>query len=264
MSQSSSGQPQWHRDPRTQLLYYYDSRSGDYVFQDGSRVRAQDPRSLPSASRASAANVNPNPAGQNFNYGVGLGAPQLPRTTTAGRSNPLQPASAGPSTRPQPASPDPDVEDFANMTLQEGGTRLVPTVWEDASGRYVYVQNPRSEVATTLQTGPSERITDPELLNAGVHARRRLLGSEGEAEKLFKTFRKRDNPRNFFTLGKVFRVLWVDPAGESATIVSSLETTVGKYGERVFSKVRRFVVVREGETYCSALPITSYNQRGRV
>lgn len=51
--------------------------------------------------------------------------------------------------------------------------------------------------------------------------------------------------------------LWAEPAGEANDIVvtSRVQSNMiaGKYGERVFSKVRRFIVIRESELYCSAL-----------
>lgn len=52
-------------------------------------------------------------------------------------------------------------------------------------------------------------------------------------------------------------ILWAEPAGEagtSNTLITSQEASVpGKFGERVFSKVRRFVVIREAKYHCSAL-----------
>ena len=62
-------------------------------------------------------------------------------------------------------------------------------------------------------------------------------------------------------------MLWVEPAGESRTLVTHIEqgqrmgTREGRYGEMVFSKVRRFVVIREAFNYCSALPITTYGKQ---
>jgi hypothetical protein len=35
-----------------------------------------------------------------------------------------------------------------------------------------------------------------------------------------------------------------------------------KYGERVYSKIRRFIVVREGDRSVSCLPVTSYANEG--
>lgn len=91
-----------------------------------------------------------------------------------------------------------------------------------------------------------------------------LLGTEGDAERLFDSFRKGERPRNFFKVGKVFRVLWSEPAGDQNTLVSALEkgTSFGRFGETVFSKVRRFVVIKEGYTFCGAIPIVTYGRRG--
>jgi len=140
-----------------------------------------------------------------------------------------------------------------------------PQITVDGRGsRFVTAHDPESRVTTNLQTGPLEHITDPRLLEQGITAHRRLLPSDGEVEMLFPSFKTRPQPRKFFTIGKVFLTLWVEPAGESKTAITKMErgVTTGRYGESVHSKVRRFVVIREGNTYCSALPIVTYGQQG--
>lgn len=81
----------------------------------------------------------------------------------------------------------------------------------------------------------------------------------GSAEKIDKSYmiRKKDW-QEFFRIGRVFSTLWTDPfSGDfnrtDATFVSEVI-----YNERVFSKIRRFVVVREGDRSVSCLPVTSY------
>lgn len=85
-------------------------------------------------------------------------------------------------------------------------------------------------------------------------------------------YRLRSSPKKFFIIGRVsrascssphaclhrvqvFLILWAEPAGESA--VSSIQPPAlhikGRYGQQVFSKVRRFVVIRENDRSCSAL-----------
>ena len=233
MSQSS-GQPQWTWDNTTRRYYYYDARIDSYVYQDGQRI----PRSVPAAL--------PN-----------VRAQDIPSSPTFPPQYVLRSG----------ASPDPLTMDFANLQLQNTTGRprpIRPQVWEDNQGRFVEAANPDNAVSTRIQTGPADRITDPNLLRAGIRAERLLMGTGGDTERLFENFRRRDRPKTFFTVGKVFRVLWVEPAGESNTVVTSLEpgTSYGRFGEPVFSKVRRFVVVREADNYCSALPIASYSGRG--
>lgn len=51
-------------------------------------------------------------------------------------------------------------------------------------------------------------------------------------------------------------VLWAEPAGEPSDrtlVTAGVRSIPGKHGERIFSKVRRFIVIRESEMYCSAL-----------
>lgn len=58
---------------------------------------------------------------------------------------------------------------------------------------------------------------------------------------------------------QVFLTLWAEPAGEGNSSAGSTFTantsgiSTGTYGERVFSKIRRFIVVREGSDSCTAL-----------
>ena len=126
-------------------------------------------------------------------------------------------------------------------------------------------------VRTMMGTEPADRITDPALYHSGVRARRILYGTGGEpTERLWSGYKIR--PRDFFFVGRVFLVLWVEPAGETTTAITSLErsdpipadpgVTHGRFGEHVYSKVRRFVVIRAGSNYCSAIPIVSYGSRG--
>jgi hypothetical protein len=80
---------------------------------------------------------------------------------------------------------------------------------------------------------------------------------------LFKAYKVREKPRQFFTLGRVFLVLWSEPAGGTSLVTKwAPGTVINHLGERVFSKVRRFVVIREGGTYCNALSINTYVGRG--
>jgi len=82
-------------------------------------------------------------------------------------------------------------------------------------------------------------------------------------DTLFKTYKVRPKPREFFTIGRVFLVLWSEPAGGTSRVTAwERGTVINHLGERVFSKVRRFVVVREAGTYCNALPVNTYGGKG--
>ncbi|KAI7182972.1 hypothetical protein KC363_g8489 [Hortaea werneckii] len=65
-----------------------------------------------------------------------------------------------------------------------------------------------------------------------------------------------------FKPGRVFHVLWTEPAGALSEGACSESLVNARFGERAYAKIRRFVVVRAASSYCSALPITSYGGRG--
>jgi hypothetical protein len=121
----------------------------------------------------------------------------------------------------------------------------------------------RTGVRTIIQnTPPTPRNSQAE----GIAVQRELIGTAGSAERLFPDYIVR--PSRFFCLGRVFLVLWAEPAGgngsNAGTIVTMQErgTVLNHLGERVFSKVRRFVVIRESDQYCNVLPITTYSGQG--
>ena len=129
--------------------------------------------------------------------------------------------------------------------------------------RYVDVEDPHNRVRTLIGTEPANRITEPGLLREGVTAHRLYLGTERPEEDLYPAFKLRN--KSFFRVGRVLLMLWTEPAGETSTktaVTHQEGITIGKHNERVFSKVRRFVVIREGDRHCSALPITTYGGQG--
>ena len=50
----------------------------------------------------------------------------------------------------------------------------------------------------------------------------------------------------------MFAVLFSEGMGETAAQLDSDNVTVVRYGERVFTNIRRFIVVREGKGFCYA------------
>jgi hypothetical protein len=82
-------------------------------------------------------------------------------------------------------------------------------------------------------------------------------------DNLFPSFRVRHDAKAYFRIGKVFSLLWSETEAVDST-ASHWEPgiPINVSGDRAFSKVRRFVVVREGGTFCHALPITTYGGLG--
>lgn len=75
----------------------------------------------------------------------------------------------------------------------------------------------------------------------------------------YPRYQKRPRPEKFFVPGKVFEILWCEPAGEPGSATSTNVTTDGS---SVFFKFRRFIVIRHGHTSCTAIPISTYGGKG--
>ncbi|PVH81048.1 hypothetical protein DL98DRAFT_357803, partial [Cadophora sp. DSE1049] len=66
----------------------------------------------------------------------------------------------------------------------------------------------------------------------------------------------------FYKIGRVVKTLWSEPAGGTAKDMDkSFYSKVG-FDELVFTKIRRFVVVREKTHSCLCLPLYTYGGQG--
>ena len=92
-----------------------------------------------------------------------------------------------------------------------------------------------------------------------------IRGTEEDRENLDPRYSKRPDARKFFVVGRVFALLWHESAGDGKpgaepSLVEHI--TVGRYGQRVFSHIRRMAVVRERGGYCVCIPINTYGGQG--
>lgn len=269
----SQNTPSWQWDSTARQWYIHDLRSGSYIYEDGSRrdSRPSQPRNIPSSARGyvSAGQTFTSPPARTAALGdvasTNISASRAPAPSAIQRADRRRPERRNDRVA---QSQDPLARDFATSSL---GSASPPSsqnetqAWTASDGnRYLEVQNTHSQVRTIVQLGPPNKTTDPALFAQGIKATQMLLSTDGEAEKLFDNFRRRAHPTRFFTRGKVFWLLWSEPAGDTQNDITqtTAAVTVGRYGERVFSKVRLFVVILEGRTYCSALPILTYGDRG--
>ncbi|KAK5717379.1 hypothetical protein LTR15_009273 [Elasticomyces elasticus] len=128
----------------------------------------------------------------------------------------------------------------------------------------VIARDPESGVTRTAVIDSPQQLTEATLLSDISHEIK-PTAPRYDTTELFPSFRLPS--RNFFKVGRVFLALWSEPAGESSPINGPNYNVLGKYGDlpaqqATFSKVRRLVVVREAEHFCSALPITHHGSRG--
>jgi len=97
----------------------------------------------------------------------------------------------------------------------------------------------------------SGKIQDLDLVSSDVRA-----GVSGNG--LDPTYQVQD--RRFFRVGTVFAMLWHENAGQGTA--QSQDIWVGKYGELVYSTIRRMVVVEEQRGCAWCLGIFTYNRKG--
>lgn len=119
-----------------------------------------------------------------------------------------------------------------------------------------YDQNPGSQnnIAHSTHTNTQQ---------AHGTSHRYVAGTKGTSEKIDKSYQIRTKDyKKFFRVGRVFSTLWTEGVGGNADNIDSTFISEVIYGEKVHSKVRRFVVVREGNRSVTCLPVTSYAQAG--
>lgn len=92
--------------------------------------------------------------------------------------------------------------------------------------------------------------------------RRHVASTPGDSEKLDKSYKVRNHDyKDFFRIGRVFQTLWTESwssnTGHNETFVSEVI-----FKEKVHSKIRRFVVVKKGDKFCTCIPVTSYGGQG--
>lgn len=109
------------------------------------------------------------------------------------------------------------------------------------------------------------RVDDSQLRRQEMPPPAILQGTPDHSRLLMPSFRARERPKRFFCIGRVFLALWVESIGSAGDLSTRSEPSIwpGIYeNEFTFSKVRRFVVIREGDRDCTAVPITTYSNRG--
>ncbi|KAI9766177.1 MAG: hypothetical protein M1840_006744 [Geoglossum simile] len=117
-----------------------------------------------------------------------------------------------------------------------------------------YTQPSESEYTLTSGGGSTNPQPHP-TITAHIYATSNI---PGDPDPLDSSYRVEPNPRSYFTPGKVFHVLWTEPAGRPG---SGTEYTRVQFGELAYSNIRRFVVVKTAYNACWCLPIHSYRQQ---
>lgn len=147
----------------------------------------------------------------------------------------------------------PIIQDFVRRT---DGLSINPST-RQAQGHGI---DPGMHADTLVRRGHPDHMTPPDLRIEGITVRQHVESTGVSPTSTLDPSYIVRRP-SFYMVGRVFVVLWTEPAGNNATQVTK-GTVRNHLGELVFSKIRRFVVIREGRGYCSALPIATYSGQG--
>ncbi|KAL1386014.1 hypothetical protein HDK64DRAFT_256065 [Phyllosticta capitalensis] len=90
-------------------------------------------------------------------------------------------------------------------------------------------------VGAVIKVGPVEEVTDPPVLREGIRARKRFERTPGDREGLDPNYVVRVPGYRFYRVGKVFRILWPEPAGNPQANTTFIS---GKWNENIFVKIR--------------------------
>jgi hypothetical protein len=249
----------WVNSPQLGGDYIYNPRSDEIILRDGRRCAR--PRSIPVNSLRPASYDGPIPHLPPFQY---TGSPPGPGGNfLLGGSRPQ--AMPGPSDHgnrpPGGMSPVGSSSTAHSLETAMGQMGLNANHQRGQPKSMQYIP-PWRETPVVFQTATRSQIDRKEPVRSpGKDARGISIGNDNVTSELFPDYKLRG--RTFFRVGRIFLVLWSEPAG-GATNVTRWERGIvlNHLGERVFSKVRRFVVIRESETYCTALPINTYGGQG--
>lgn len=98
-----------------------------------------------------------------------------------------------------------------------------------------------------------------------------VLATFKDKNELDKSYYMRTGPqaKKFFVRGRVFGIVWHENAGAAneSPVTRKLDKpfhtyTMTENNVCIFSHIRRFVIVKERQGYCWAIPINSYGGRG--
>ena len=188
------------------------------------------------------------------------------------------------SSRPQPSGSSPrtgkskttrELGDAMNrMSITGGPPGGAPGRQHDSGSRSGDSRTPRPpRRIQVLSSGGEVEVTieplvrDPTSRKAAVRPQdtgyRVRIDNWAVLRSFFPLFRARTDAKSYFQVGCMFVVLRSGNAPASS-IVTGLApgTAINRRGQRVLAQARRFVVIQEGETYCYALPISTYGGRG--
>ncbi|PQE19804.1 hypothetical protein CJF32_00008758 [Rutstroemia sp. NJR-2017a WRK4] len=161
-------------------------------------------------------------------------------------------------------------QNAAAVPITSHTNSLEPTA-EVSAGRYYTSNRPLSSVTNSLAQTSLTTDFNPVLwsensttTDTSYPSRSNVRTSNPNANKEEFDPRFKVHRSSEFKWGRIFKVLWTEPkgnGGESST-GGSRTAREGLYGQPYYSKVRRFLIIKEEQGHCICLPILTYRAQG--
>ncbi|ORY18199.1 hypothetical protein BCR34DRAFT_554381 [Clohesyomyces aquaticus] len=165
----------------------------------------------------------------------------------------------------EPVAPAESAETYAAPRSTPAQTILPQTGSGSSSGNYTY-HHAHPGAATAQPVAPLPE--DVQETVGGDKPRRYIKTGRdsSEVENLDSRFRRvaSHHHAHFFRRGRVFKMLWTEPAGRDApgNTRGSTHFSLVRFNETAYSEIRRFVVLQNKGTFSQCIPVQTYRGQG--
>ena len=161
-------------------------------------------------------------------------------------------------------SPSPTTSDlvnrFSSVNLNTGRLPNIPQPMPHEAAHDSRYQPPTGSRASWSSAGNRGSINSLHIEEVQVR------GTEGEFEPLDPRYRQRRDKPEYFIVGRLFAILWHENLGITNRKPGPdvQFTRDNRFGEKIFSHIRRMIIVRQRYGYCWCVSINTYSGRGLV
>lgn len=267
---SRASAPPWQYSTQLGGEYIWNPQTDEIVMKTGQRYARPRHLTRDSLARASYEGALP------FQY---VGSPSsnsgyLLASRNAQPSRP-QPGGSSPTTRKSKTSRGPENAMDRRSTATggppggapggaaPGRQHALPSGSLPQPNRRVQALGSGGEIEVTIQPAVQDPISQKAAVRPQDTTYRVSIDNRAVIQSFFPQFQARPNAKGFFLVGRIFVVLRSGNASASSVVTGHAPgVALNHRGQRVSAQARRFVVIQEGDTFCYALPISTYGGRG--
>ena len=267
---SRANAPPWQYSSSLGGEYVWDPQADEIVMKTGQRLAR--PRHLPRDSLRHARYEGALP----FQY-VGSPPNDLGYSLSSRNAQSSRPQPSGNSPKPGKSKTTRELDNAMNrMSVAAPGgppggapggapgrQHALPSGRLTQPNRRIQTLGSGGEVEVTIEPLVQHPISRKAAVRPQDTSYRVRIDNWAVLRSFFPQFRARTDAKSYFQVGCMFVVLRSSNAPASSVVTGLAPgTALNRRGQRVFAQARRFVVIQEGDTYCYALPISTYGGRG--